>query len=292
MGGVVPAAILGMVLLLLFKLIAISAFMQRLFGPENTILKGAFRYMAFGGIAVFVLMIINIQWPKYLSVFPEYLEATRIMASPARFVLILWIAVSILSVPYLALYRPITVNLMRRMPEKMRKTAAEQLVVVAKIEKMWAKGQLIYNGLLAGVLGLFVYGVIFNSLPNEFGGIGKRCAYLDFHVDQVSGATFEALAAPSAPLAPAASAPANQTAATQPAAPAPTALAGAQPPAKDGSGAPPTDRLAKVVRSRQVDVIFKGSTVIVVKAEGLLYELSPDIVRTVAWCDSPVRSPT
>ena len=56
MAGVVPAVILGTVLLLLFNLVAINGFMQRLFGPNKAILNGAFRYLSQGCGGVFVLL--------------------------------------------------------------------------------------------------------------------------------------------------------------------------------------------------------------------------------------------
>ena len=285
MAGVVPAAILGMVLLLLFKLAAINAILQRLFAPEKAILNGAFRYMAFGCV-VLIFLSAALAFLSEIWVLPEFLDPKRIFESPARVVFYLIYAFVLLAAPFIPRARtpgnegeggdddPLTLGYPSRF-----------------IRQHMSMIQLMYLALASSVWGFLAYGIYFENLPQEFGGIGKRCAYLDIHTDHVSRETLDALAEPSEPLALAAPAPANQGAAAQPAAPAPTASAGAQPPGKDRSGAAPAGRLGKVVRSRQVDVIFKASTVIVVEAKGLRLELTPAIVRAITWCDPPARSP-
>ena len=84
----------------------------------------------------------------------------------------------------------------------------------------------------------------------SIGGIGTRCAYLDIYADKVSHASLEALAEPSA-------------------------LAAA---VTKGSS-------AKVVRSREVDVIFKASNAIVVKVDDVRHEITPAVVGLITWCN-------
>ena len=245
MGGIVPAAILGMVLLLLFNLVAVNAFMHRLFGPEKAILKGAFRYMAIGCLAFTGLFVM-------LVLLSALLDSPRLLGRVKDFGVVFALAgfAAVVAIPFVIEQAPRDVGEWvpgGKFPlehHKMRMRIRQFML------QYMSKAQLVYLTLVFSGLGLWSYGLYFENLPQEFGGIGKRCAYLDFRVDQVSRETLESL------------------------------TRHLNDPAR---AAPP----AKVVRSRRVEVIFKASTVILVEAGGSRHELTPAIVRAITWCPAP-----
>ena len=210
MAGVVPAIILGVVLLLLYKLATVNDFFRRLFGPDKVILKGAFRYVAYGCLAIAILAFtLEVSWRE------GWLE-TRILGPSGVILYNAVLPVSMMSAPYLLRYKGL------------------------KAQVSAPKFQLVYAAALMAGLGLWGYGAYFENLPQEFGGIGSRCAYLDVRSDQVSPDTLADLTEPSE----------RRSAIPQ----AHAASAGDGAPRENRSGAAQEGQAAEVVRSRSVDV--------------------------------------
>ena len=101
---------------------------------------------------------------------------------------------------------------------------------------------------LCAVLGALIT-TGFKELPQEFGGIGARCARLDLESGKVSRATHSLLL--------------------------PSSDVGAQ-----GRTPPP------VVRTRPVQVIFAATDFLIVKVDGRTLELKRTVVNAVIWCDT------
>jgi hypothetical protein len=99
--------------------------------------------------------------------------------------------------------------------------------------------------LLFILLGLTFYlERVYPKIPQEFGGVRPRCAYLDMVKSQVSNETLQGIAPPDALKS-------SQT----------------------------------VVRSLQVDILYSGSNLILLRSQKKVYEIAKGVIQTTSACD-------
>jgi hypothetical protein len=104
---------------------------------------------------------------------------------------------------------------------------------------------LYFGVLLFIVLGLTFYlETVYPKIPQEFGGVRPRCAYLDVVKSQVSNETLQGIAPPDA-----------------------------------------LNSSQAVVRSLKVDVLYSGSSLILVRSQKRVYEIAKGVIQTTSPCD-------
>jgi hypothetical protein len=119
-----------------------------------------------------------------------------------------------------------------------------------------------------GLIALTYYlQLLYSRLPQAFGGVRPRCAYLDVVRDSVSEETVSSLIDDSR----------NTPAAaiTQPASAAATPL---------GDVARRDPPKVEAVRTRAVEVLFSGSDYTIVRTNGNIYEIKKDVIRAIDYC--------
>jgi|GEM_PF-5401341 len=283
MAGIAPAVILGIVLLLLFNITFIDSFLRELFEPKKAILKSTFfcigllclAGIALGGPIFAIAPYLPYEWTQFLHL--EWRQSDDLILKViSSLVLVAASIPAYYTVPHVIklLSEKVTKSIADSTPLEIE-NASSSSSFIRNVESYFVaffdhypKAHVIYLSLSASLIGIGVYAAYFERLPQEFGGIGKRCAYFDIAYDQVSPTTLDALSEESPFVEQSAPKASN------------FAELGQLVPLRANTEKP------KVFRSRAVDVVFKASSVIVVDVEGQRFELPPSVLRAITWCDA------
>lgn len=271
MAGVIPALILGAFSLLLINLPKINKCLIVFFSPDRVIL--GLRFNRIARTAMRVVFLFGIFVLVFLALdFTPYFDIDRIIVAGWRWniwfswiiliVTIIIVLFAFLSAPYLIVNRHGFRHRMIRILPSL---------------------QILYIALYAVVGALLLYGLYFNNLPQEFGGIGSRCAYIDFSSGDVSNHTLRALASESEIR--------HSTSAQYDQLGSDLLRNSSQSTPEQTDQASPSEVSGvlqlrhNVIRSRELEILFKSQSIIVVDAGRDRYELSMNIIKSINWCE-------
>ncbi|MDP6872089.1 MAG: hypothetical protein QF521_01065 [Alphaproteobacteria bacterium] len=179
LAGILPAVILGAALLLLVNLSSVDAILRKVFGPNSEVLWGTFHYLAWATLVAFVIAAL-------LDMFdvPDLLHGFGMVPEAAEE----WVQIALGVLGFAVFFVAPYLN-----PDY----ASKKLSFWRGIWQHW---RLTYIGVFIGVFGLAAYGTYFTKLPQEFGGIAKRCAFIDLQADQLSPDSLKTLADTKGPM--------------------------------------------------------------------------------------------